>query len=518
MRTPVDASLDSGWEIVAVVGLFLGLFVLLAYLLPGREVLVLLSIASMATVYYAVSLLVVYNGSRLPDWTRTVPVWLTFLLPFTITTVLILHFWAAISPLTFALVIALLAVFFYYWFVVPLALYQKVEQQREAVDVEEWPALSVLVPAYDEEGYVGACIDALLDVDYPREKLEVIVIDDGSTDGTFAEARRHATERVTVLRKENGGKHSALNHGLGAATADRIVTIDADSLIAADALRDLMGRFEAHPDAGAVAGNVKVANRGSLVTDLQALEYIIGINTFRRAFDLLGVVTVVPGCLGVFRRDVLERIGGYEADTLTEDFDATIRILKRGEQVRHSDALVYTEVPDTWGDLYRQRLRWFRGNLQTVFKHYRVIVDGTFGLLHRIAFPYVLFSMSILPALGLVVLGLVVWMVVRGSYWQVGGMFAFFAALHGLLSVLAIRIDDDDLWLSRYAPFSVIGYKQFLDAVLLKSLVDVLSGRELPWTRARRRRQRAVPSSPEASSGEERASEDRHTVESVRRR
>jgi cellulose synthase/poly-beta-1,6-N-acetylglucosamine synthase-like glycosyltransferase len=352
---------------------------------------------------------------------------------------------------------------------------------------------------------VGPCVDALLDSDYPAEKLEVIVIDDGSTDGTFAEARRHATEAVTVLRKENGGKHSALNYGLEAATADRIVTIDADSMVAEEALRELVRRFEAHPDAGAIAGNVKVSNRGSLVTDLQALEYVIGINTFRWAFDLLGVVTVVPGCLGVFRRDVLEAIGGYDADTLTEDFDATIRILKRDEQVRHSDAVVYTEAPDTWRDLYRQRLRWFRGNLQTVFKHYRVILDGSFGLLHRIAFPYVLFSMSVLPFLGLLVFVAIVWLLLRGAYGEVIGMFAFFTALQALLSVLAIRIDDDDLWLTRYAPFSILGYKQFLDVVLVKSLVDVLARTDLSWTRARRRRQRTVRE--DATADEDRASD-----------
>lgn len=157
------------------------------------------------------------------------------------------------------------------------------------------------------------------------------------------------------------------------------------------------------------------------------------------------------------------------------------------------DAVVYTEAPDTWRDLYRQRLRWFRGNLQTVFKHYRVILDGSFGLLHRIAFPYVLFSMSVLPFLGLLIFVVIVWLVLRGAYGRVIGMFAFFTALQALLSVLAIRIDDDDPWLTRYAPFSILGYKQFLDVVLVKSLADVLVGTDLSWTRARRRRQRTVP-------------------------
>lgn len=488
-RWDVTTSL-SRLEFVAVVGILLGMFVALALLLPRELFFLLLSISAMATVYYTVSVLIAWHSDRLPGWVRTVPIWLTFFLPFSITFVLLVRFWSSVSPMTLLLVVALLAVFFYYWFVVPLALFQQVQAQGDDVSVEAWPQLSVLVPAYNEEGYVGPCIDALLSASYPRDRLEVLVIDDGSTDGTYAEAARRASEVVTVLRQENAGKHSALNLGLEHATADLIVTIDADSNVAEDALEEIVRTFERRPEAAAVAGNVKVTNRGSLVTDLQALEYIIGINTFRRAFDLLGAVTVVPGCLGAFRRDALSVVGGYDADTLTEDFDATIQLMKLGYRIHHSDAVVYTEAPDTWRDLYRQRLRWFRGNLQTVFKHRRVIVDAEFGLLHRVAFPYVLFSMSVLPFLGLFILAVIVWSLVQGAYGQVAGMFAFFAALQAVLSVLAIEIDEDDLWLSRYAPLSILGYKQFLDGVLIKSLLDVLAREDLKWTRAVRRRQR----------------------------
>ncbi|MFB6196014.1 MAG: glycosyltransferase, partial [Haloplanus sp.] len=486
---PVDGSL-SRRELFAVAGVLVGMFAVLAYLLPEGLFLVVLAISSMATVYYTMSILITRNSHRLPEWARTVPIWLTFLLPFTVTTVLAMRYWAFISPVMVALVVALLTIFFYYWFVVPLALYQKIDEQSRSVSITDWPEISVLVPAYNEEGYVGPCIDALLAADYPPDKLDIVVVDDGSVDGTYAEARRHATDAVTVVHKENGGKHSALNYGLRYATAEFVVTIDADSIVAGGALRELVRTFEARPDADAVAGNVKVSNRGPLVTNLQALEYVIGINTFRRAFDLLGVVTVVPGCLGAFRRDALELVDGYDADTLTEDFDATIQLLKEGKRIHHSSAVVYTEAPDTWRDLYRQRLRWFRGNLQTVIKHRRAVIDGEFGLLHRVAFPYVLFSMSVLPFLGIVILGIVVWSLVRGAYWQVFGMFVFFTVLQLLLSTLAIRIDTDDLWLARYAPFSIIGYKQFLDAVLIKSFVDVLYKSDFSWTRARRRRQR----------------------------
>lgn len=490
MKLSLSSSMLSKWEVIAVFGILGGMFVVLGYLLPREILSVLLAVIAMSTVFYGAGALVARHSHLLPDWVRTVPIWLTFLLPLTVTTVLTLYFWASVSVLQFAFVVALLAVFFYYWFVVPLALYQRIEEQNYPSAVDEWPSVSVLVPAYNEVGYVGRCVESVLDADYPEEKLEIVVIDDGSTDGTYAEASRHATESVTVLRKENGGKHSALNVGLEHASTELLVTVDADCVVAEDALREIARTFEYRPEADAVAGNVKVSNRGSFITDLQALEYIVGINTFRRAFDLLGVVTVVPGCLGAFRRDALEVVGGYDADTLTEDFDATIQILKLGNRIHHSNAVAYTEAPDTWRDLYRQRLRWFRGNFQTVFKHRRVILDTEFGLLHRVAFPYVLFSMSLLPFLGLVIIGVIVLMVLRGAYWEVFGMFSLFAALQVVLSLLAIHIDDDDLWLARYAPLSVVGYKQFLDGVLLKSLLDVVRKRDLPWTSATRRRQR----------------------------
>lgn len=120
---------------------------------------------------------------------------------------------------------------------------------------------------------------------------------------------------------------------------------------------------------------MKVGNRGSFITNLQALEYVVGINTFRQAFDHVGLVSVVPGCLGAFRRETLEAVEGYSPDTLTEDFDLTVEILKRGQAVHMSEGVVYTAAPTTWRGLYRQRLRWFRGHVQTLLKHANVFGD-----------------------------------------------------------------------------------------------------------------------------------------------
>jgi biofilm PGA synthesis N-glycosyltransferase PgaC len=199
---------------------------------------------------------------------------------------------------------------------------------------------------------------------------------------------------------------------------------------------------------------------------------------------------VVPGCLGLFRREAIETVNRYSADTLTEDFDLTIELLKNGCKIYHSNAVVQTEAPDTWTDLYRQRIRWFRGNLQTVVKHTEIFVLPEFGMVHRVAAPYLFFTMSVIPALGIVIFGVVVWIVIQGAIMEFLGIIVLFMLLQVLLSLLAIHIEDDDYWLARYAPLSIIGYKQFLDAVLLKSIVDVFTNDDISWTSPDRIRQR----------------------------
>ena len=480
----------SRWELLAVVGILGGLCVGLAFLLPFQLFVIIIAISSMVLVFYLSSILIFYLGETLPEWTESVPVWTTIIAPFTIAVVLLTQFQVVLPLDTLVLLLALILIFFYYWLIVPLALIQALREEYQRVTVETWPELSVLIPAYNESGYIGETIESFLAADYPLDKLDIIVIDDGSTDSTYEEAQKYASNVVSVFQKENGGKHSALNYGLNQTDQPLIITVDADSVIDPNAIKEIVRSFEANPDASAVAGNVKVSNRGTLITDLQALEYILGINTFRRVFDLLGVVTVVPGCLGLFSREAIETVDRYSSDTLTEDFDLTIELLKRGFKIYHSNAVVHTEAPDTWTNLYRQRIRWFRGNLQTVVKHGEIFVLPAFGMVHRVAAPYLFFTMSVIPALGIVVFGLVLWFVIQGAIMEFLGIIVLFMLLQVLLSLLAIHIEDDDYWLARYAPLSILGYKQVLDAVLLKSIGDVLRKDEISWTSPDRIRQR----------------------------
>lgn len=389
--------------------------------------------------------------------------------------------WSVLSVFGAILMTALAFLFLYYSLLLPMALVDLREKQDATVDPPH-PAVSVIVPAYNEEDCIGASIDALKATDYPPEAKEIIVVDDGSTDGTYQEATIHADETVTVLSKPNGGKHSALNHGLDHASGEIVVTIDADSLLGRDGIKRIVSKFQDDEEIGAVAGDISVANRGSFITELQELEYIAGIQLFRRAFNLTGTVVVIPGAFGAFRRRVIEGVGRFDNDTLTEDRDATVKVLKEGYRAEAIDAGCLTEAPETWTDLYKQRLRWYRGTVQTILKHRDVFHRPDLGFLYSFAFPMEVFTVAGIPIIGMVIVTAIVLELLFGSVVLVVSLFGFFTGLQALVSLLAVRIGGRDVALTALAPLFVLGYRQFLDIVMLKSVIDVLSGRDLSWT------------------------------------
>lgn len=213
-------------------------------------------------------------------------------------------------------------------------------------------------------------------------------------------------------------------------------------------MKEIVKKFR-DPGVAAVCGNVKVLNRVNWLTKCQALEYIVNINVFRRALDLFGA----------FRKRVLEA-GGFYDNTVVEDFDATVKTLKSGSIVQASShAVAYTEAPQMLSDLYRQRMRWYRGNFQAISKHGDALVNPRYGFLHKLSFPFVLLSMLFLPFAGIVVWASVIIELVRGAYVPIALILLLFTALQCLQSLLAVEIDEEDLRLVAYAPFFVVGYK-----------------------------------------------------------
>jgi len=401
--------------------------------------------------------------------------------------------WIPISLIAFIHLGALILIFSY-WFVTVAALYHKLTPSERFDAVTEFPTITVIVPAYNEEGYISRTIVSLVAADYPEGKKQIVVVDDGSTDTTYEEARQYESESITVVSKENGGKYSALNYGLLFSDTEIVVMVDADSIVESTALLDIVSPLVADSNVGAVASNVKIFNRDSLVTKCQTLEYIFGINIYRRVFDHFASVSVVPGCLGAYRRTALDEVNGYDPHTLTEDFDTTMKVLKQGYKVRFSEAVVYTEAPDTWRDLYNQRLRWYRGNIMTLKKHFFDTVSPENHYLRRVHLPLALVTMVFVPLASWVILGLIVYIAITSGIAELFFVFIIFLSIIVLSNLIAIRIEGESPWYVLYAPLFVIGYKHFHDLVMVKSIIDVLRGTDMGWTNASRIDQRDATS------------------------
>jgi len=234
----------------------------------------------------------------------------------------------------------------------------------------ELPPISIIIPAYNEENVIEGALDSLMRLDYPQ--YEVVVVDDGSSDDTLSLSSRweghHGNAEYRIVTKRNGGKATALNTGIAVSKHPFVFCMDADSRLESLTLRKAVQQFD-DPSVGAVAGNVKVQNRGKIITKLQALEYIEGLNLPRRAQGFIAAVNIVPGPVGLFRREALEEVGGYDTDTFAEDADLTLKMVAAGWKAVYEDAAIaWTEAPENWLDLVQQRYRWTRGILQSLKK------------------------------------------------------------------------------------------------------------------------------------------------------
>ncbi len=459
--------------------------ILFAYLLDSAIILVCLSISGIAAVYFFLTFLISKRFDRSPKrWYPAPFLIFSIFLPLVIGAVL--YFYDFFSVILIVLLTSLTLVFFYNFLMVPLALASKYFEEKRDTELQTLPEISILVPAYNEENHIESCIEALLETDYPERKKQILVIDDGSTDKTLKKAKRFENKNLKVVHKKNGGKYSALNYGLMFAEGEIVFSVDADSIVSRRALKLMARRFRASSDIGAIAGNVRVLNKDSLLTRCQALEYLVGINIFRSALDIFGSVSVVPGCLGAFRKSLLQGGGSYDPDTLTEDFDVTIKMRKLGKTVQaSSEAYVYTEVPTTLKDLYRQRLRWYRGTFQTLFKHKNILTNPRFGLLQTLSYPFLLVSIMFLPVAGIVVLISIILSVLSGLFLQIIGIFLFFNVIMILTSLLAVELEGSGRELLIYSPFLLFGYKHLLDFIKIKALIDVIRGKT-EWTGPKR--------------------------------
>ncbi len=369
------------------------------------------------------------------------------------------------------------------------------------------PRVAVLIPAYNEEKVIARTIRSVLNSDYTN--LHIIVIDDGSTDRTFEVAREtYAREiadgRVKVLTKPNAGKAAALNYALEQMDEEFYVGIDADTVIAMDAISKLIPHFE-DPRIGAVAGNAKVGNRVNLWTRWQALEYITSQNFERRALDLFNVVMVVPGAIGAWRTACAKQAGGYPVNTVAEDADLTMNILEQRFKVVYEDrALAFTEAPIDARGLMRQRFRWSFGILQAVWKHRLAFVrNKAMGLF---ALPNILIFQMLLPLVSpfidlMFVAGLFHYLVDRhyhpeaasaASLEKLLAYFGAFLLIDFITSAIAFSLErrhpanKGDGWLLFHIWLQRFAYRQLFSIVLFKTLKRAIDGKPFNWDKLER--------------------------------
>ena len=375
------------------------------------------------------------------------------------------------SPTRIILLWAMTISFWSTMLFVPMAVLSKYREDIQP-DVKSYPKVSVIIPAYNEEKVIANTIEALLETKYPKK--EIIFVDDGSKDNTLRIATRYK-DRIKVLHKENGGKATALNYGIQYSTGEIIVIVDADTIIGRQSLKEIVKGFEVDEHVAAVAGNIKVRNATNWITRCQALEYITGIQIVRRAFDVFGSITIVPGALGAFKKSYLMEAGAYGKDTIVEDFDQTIKLLKAGLITQGSSkATAYTEAPNTIRDFIAQRKRWYRGNMQVLKRHSDGLTNPRYGYLQKLSLPYLFIGMVITPIIGFTATANAILGVILGDGWYVLQVMLIFTTVHYLMTSLALRIDGEDQKLLWHAGFLVFGFKQIVDLLLLKAIIEQL--------------------------------------------
>jgi cellulose synthase/poly-beta-1,6-N-acetylglucosamine synthase-like glycosyltransferase/peptidoglycan/xylan/chitin deacetylase (PgdA/CDA1 family) len=353
---------------------------------------------------------------------------------------------------------------------------------RRAEQVHDFcPSVSVVVPAYNEEIGIERAVRSLAASDYRR--LEIVVVDDGSIDGTADIVASLGLERVRLVRQDNGGKAAALNTGMRFADGEVLVMVDGDTVFEADTIRHLV-RPLADPEVGAVSGNTKVGNRGGLLGCWQHIEYVTGFNLDRRMYEVLQFTPTVPGAIGAFRREALEEVGGMSGDTLAEDTDVTLAIGRTGRRVVYAEqARAWTEAPSTVAGLWRQRYRWSYGTMQAVWKHRGAVVsrDRRQARIGRRAIPYMVCFQILLPMVAPLIDVLALYGLIFTDPVPVAAAWLGFNALQLALAAFAFRLDGESprpLWA---LPLQQFVYRQMMYLVIIESTISALVGIRAQW-------------------------------------
>jgi cellulose synthase/poly-beta-1,6-N-acetylglucosamine synthase-like glycosyltransferase len=367
-----------------------------------------------------------------------------------------------------------------------LAVCQKAQAQKRVFEERLRPPVSVIVAAYNEERLIVRTVESVLSNGYPD--LEVVIVNDGSTDRTAA-VLEHAfgdDARVRIHTHVRGGKAAALNTALTLARHELLIAIDADTVLRPGTIERLVRHF-ADPSVGAVSGNVRVGNQRNWITRFQSIEYVFGFNLDRRALEILNAITVVPGAAGAWRKRVLQKLGGFSAETLAEDTDLTLAILRAGYRIRYDEeAVAHTEAPEDVRGLARQRFRWSFGTLQAAWKHRDATFRLRYGSLGFVALPSIWLCQLGLALLAPVADAALLIALVAGSWRTVIVYYLGFITVELVTGLIAYALEGKRPLELALLPAQRLYYRLFMHYVLGKAILAAVEGRLVSWAKLER--------------------------------
>ena len=361
------------------------------------------------------------------------------------------------------------------------------DEKKEENQLNFNKKISVIIPAYNEEAVIDKSIRSILNQTYPNK--EIIVVDDGSTDRTYKIASKFTIyPNVKVLTKKNEGKAKAINYGINNSSGELILVVDADSKLEKNAMQLLANYFK-DPHIAAVAGSVYVANQDNLWTKLQTLEYIEGLNMVRNGQALLKLVNIIPGPIGMFRKNALYEVGLYDDDTFAEDCDVTLKLITKGYKIDfESEAIAYTEAPESLLDLIKQRYRWTRGILQAIKKHKNLLWNLKINPSASLTMWYMLFEAIFWPFMDMWVNMFIVYMALFNGvsvlifYW-----WSLFTILDVAGAMYCILITNEKLSLIFYAFFYRLFFISIINIAKILSTIEEWFGIKMTWGKLQRK-------------------------------
>lgn len=363
--------------------------------------------------------------------------------------------------------------------------YRKEKKLADFPQLENYPKVSIIVPAYNEEVNIVSSLRNLLHQTYPN--YDVIFVDDGSKDSTLEKVRESFSkiDQLKILAKTNGGKATALNFGISHSDAEYVVCIDADTKLERDAVKYLISRFlnaETEENVAAVAGNVKVGNRVNWLTRWQSIEYTTSQNFDRLAYANINAITVIPGAIGAFRKSVIDEVNGYSSDTLAEDCDLTVKILKKGYSIANENrAVAITEAPESVSQFLKQRFRWTYGIMQMFWKQRQTFLNPKYKGLGLWAMPNILLFQYIIPFFSPLADLVMFFGILFGNGHKIFIYYLMFLLLDASLALIAFVVQKEKWTDLLYIIPQRFGYRWLMYIVLFRSLRHALQGEIQTW-------------------------------------